>query len=83
MSSTKLPTTFDYDSTPLSPGIEAVMSREAEEDLQEALMRERAEYQQRIMELERENLARLDRQEVEDSSPGPWSAPEESSESQT
>jgi hypothetical protein len=63
----------DFDSGPTSPGIEEVERREAEEALQEALLRERQHWQERMKELERveqERSAILE--SLEQSSPGPW-----------
>jgi hypothetical protein len=78
-----LPMEFDYDSTPLSPGIEAVMERELEEDQQEVLMRERIALQERMRELQAEEMRLKGHVESADSSPGPWSEPEGRSESPT
>ena len=44
-------TSYDYDSTPLPPGIEAVLVREENESAQAALMRERRELQTRLADL--------------------------------
>ncbi len=77
------PMEFDYDSTPLSPGIEAVMERELEEDQQEVLMRERIALQERMRELQAEEMRLKGHVESADSSPGPWSEPEARSESPT
>lgn len=66
------PNLYDPESTPLSPGIEAVMYRESEEERLEVLQRERAVLQERMRELqEEENLQ--GRRESEDSSREPWS----------
>lgn len=62
---------YDYDSTPLSTGIEAVLEREdqeIQETEQRRLMRERAELQAQLVETQSE----MDRLGLEDSSPGPW-----------
>lgn len=68
------PMAYDPDSTPLAPGIEAILAREVEEDEQLRLMKERAALQARMQELilQQEKLER----EPEDSLPGPWSVPE-------
>ena len=79
MSSLTLPMEFDYDSTPLPPGIEAVMSREAEEDLLEAGRRERDALLAKRQELEAEVLSRMAQGQSETSSPGPWLATEDES----
>lgn len=76
-------TTFDYDSTPLSPGIEAVLDREVEEDQQALLLRERRVLQERLSTLQEEELKMMALNGSEDSLPGPWSEPEEPSESPT
>jgi hypothetical protein len=73
------PTSFDYDSTPLSPGIEAVISRELEEDQQEVLMKERAALQKRMAELQAEELHQMAQNGSADSSPGPWLVPPDES----
>jgi hypothetical protein len=62
------PIGFDYDSTPLSPGIEAVLAREEEETEQHRLLREREELQALLVEKQTE----MDRLGLEDSSEGPW-----------
>ena len=65
--------TYDYDQTPLSPGIVAVEQREADEALQERLQTERRVFEQRRRELEQqisERQAILT--DLEASSPGPW-----------
>ena len=63
------PIAFDYDSTPLSPGIEGVLAREEEESEQARLLRERDELQRQVMERQEE----LDRFDLEQSSEsGPW-----------
>ena len=67
------PTTYEYDSTPLSPGIENVLAREMEEDQDAALMRERAVLQQRLAELQAEEMSKMAQNGSEDSLPGPWS----------
>lgn len=46
-----LPGAFDYDQVPLDPGIQAVLDREASEDEQIRLQRERAALQRRQREL--------------------------------
>jgi hypothetical protein len=69
-------TTWDYDQTPLAPGIEATLEREAEEDVLLPLLREREESQRRIAELQEEIARNQARSESEDSSPGPWVVPE-------
>ena len=76
-SSMPQPTMFDYDSGPLSPGIEAVISRETEEDQLAVLLRERAASQARIRELVEEENAMRDRSRSAEDSPGPWSEQEE------
>ena len=65
------PIAFDYDSTPLSAGIEAVLEREEMETAQARILREREELQERLIEKQNE----LDRLQSETSSedPGPWS----------
>jgi hypothetical protein len=73
----EMQTTFDYDSTPLSPGIEAVLEREAEETEEGRLLRERAVFQERLAELQAEELRRQSQNGSADSSPGPWSGSEE------
>jgi hypothetical protein len=79
----EMPTTFDYDSTPLSPGIEAVLGREEEEDQQVVLLRERAALQARMAELQVEEMRRMERNGSEDSLPGPWSGRPEQSQNPT
>ena len=69
------PTEFDYDSTPLSAGIEGVLAREVEEDQLAVLQRERAALQERMRELQEEQRLEQDRSTLEDSSPGPWTVP--------
>lgn len=66
--------TFDYDSTPLAPGIEAVLAREDNENEQARLLRERAALQSHLLDVQEE----MDRLGLEDSSRTPWerSAPE-------
>jgi hypothetical protein len=66
-------TSYDYDSTPLSPGIEGVISRELEEDQQDRLMTERRVLQTRLAELQEEENRRLAQTGAADGSPGPWS----------
>jgi hypothetical protein len=66
------PSEYDYDSTPLSPGIEAVGAREEAEKEQERLLREREELQRSLIEKQNE----LDRFDLETSSP-PLPNPEE------
>jgi hypothetical protein len=62
---------FDYDSTPLSPGIEAVIEREESETEQARILREREELQELLI----EKQAEMDRLTLEQSSdPGPWSS---------
>lgn len=64
------PLDFDYDSIPLSPGIEAVLEREEQESTQERLRRERQELQEQLI----EKQAEMDRATLEQSSQGgPWS----------
>lgn len=64
------PPVFDYDSTPLSPGIEAVLAREETETEQARILREREELQEQLI----EKQAELDRSRLEQSSQeGPWS----------
>jgi len=77
------PTEFDYDSGPLSPGIEAVISRETEEDQLDRLLKERAVYQARMRDLIEEQNERLDQSHLEADSPGPWSEQRERFESPT
>ena len=67
------PTSFDYDSTPLSPGIEAVLSREVEEDQLEASLKERAVLQGRMREILEDQERQMDQSTLDDFSPGPWS----------
>ena len=65
---------YDYDSTPLSPGIEAVLERENEETEQARLLREREELQRALIETQRE----WERSQLSDqSNPGPWIATSE------
>jgi len=65
---------YDYDSTPLSPGIEAVLERELEETAQARLLREREELQRHLL----EKQAEMDRLASEPSlQQGPWNAVEE------
>ena len=71
-----VPTEFDYDSTPLSPGIENVLAREGDEDQLQASLKERAVLQERIRELQDEQILQMDRDTSEQSSPGPWLVPE-------
>ena len=52
---------YDYDSTPLSPGIEAVLAREDSESQHEATLRERALLQEQMMEAQAK-LEHLDSQ---------------------
>lgn len=62
---------FDYDSTPLSPGIEAVLEREENETEQARILREREELQEQLI----EKQAEMDRLHLEQSSQeGPWSS---------
>ena len=62
--------TYDYDSTPLSQGIEAVLAREKAETEQARILREREELQEQLI----EKQAELDRSRLEQSSQeGPWS----------
>ena len=70
-------TEFDYDSTPLSPGIEAQISREAEEDLLEAGRRERDALLLRMQEVEAERLREMAQDASEASLPAPWRTGEE------
>ncbi len=64
------PIAFDYDSTPLSAGIEAVLEREEMETAQARILREREELQERLIETQ----AEMDRLRLEQSSQeGPWS----------
>jgi hypothetical protein len=74
----EVPTTYDYDSTPLPPGIEAVISRELEEDQQDRLQTERAVLQARLAELQAQEMSN----QAHDSSPGPWSQTQDESENQ-
>ena len=76
-------TEFDYDSGPLSLGIEAVISRETEEDQLAVLLRERAVYQERMKELIDEQNATADQSRSAEDSPGPWSEQRERSENPT
>lgn len=65
--------TYDYDSTPLHPGILAVEEREAEEQLQEVSLRERRVLQERMAELARlEEEKKQILSDLEEASPGPW-----------
>lgn len=65
--------TYDYDSTPLPPGIVAVEEREQQEAQLEASLRERRAWQERIAEARRkETEAALMVADLEASSPGPW-----------
>lgn len=68
------PSEYDYDSTPLSPGIEAVLAREEHETEQARLLREREELQRTLIEKQSE----LERLNLEQSSPGPWDQGEQS-----
>jgi|SRR5208282_497726 len=68
------PSEYDYDSTPLSPGIEAVLAREEQETEQARLLREREELQRTLIEKQSE----LERLNLEQSSPGPWDQGEQS-----
>ena len=64
------PLAFDYDSTPLSAGIEAVLEREEMETEQARIRRERADLQEQLI----EKQAELDQFNLEQSSQeGPWS----------
>ena len=56
---------YDYDSTPLSPGIEAILERESEETEQHRLLMEREELRERLV----EKQAEMDRFNLENSSP--------------
>lgn len=67
--------TWDYDQTPLAPGIEMVLEREAKEEELRAGMRERAGLQQRLSQLQEEWMAS---QTAETLSPGPWQSPSSS-----
>jgi hypothetical protein len=60
---------YDFDSTPLAPGIEAILQREDEESLQRVLLRERAELMGRLAELDNK---RRDLEMTDDSDNGPW-----------
>ena len=63
------PIDYDDDSTPLSPGIEAVLDREETETEQARILREREELQERLI----EKQAEMDRLTLESSSEeGPW-----------
>jgi len=75
---------YDPDSTPLSPGIEAIMERETEEDQLELSMRQRAELQDMLREkaAELHALQLTDQSTSEDFSPEPWSVPEASPDDQ-
>ncbi|MDA4132783.1 MAG: hypothetical protein OK454_06630, partial [Thaumarchaeota archaeon] len=64
-------TVYDAESTPLSPGIEAVMMRESEEDQLAVSLRERAALQERMRELQEEENRQAQRTS-EDSSQEPW-----------
>ena len=60
---------YDYDSTPLSPGIEAVIAREDQETEQARILREREELQRQL----RERQAALDEFDLStQSESGPW-----------
>ena len=59
---------YDYDSTPLSPGIEAVLEREMSETEEARLLREREELQRQLIEKQNE----MERATLPDPSPGPW-----------
>jgi hypothetical protein len=64
------PIAFDYDSTPLSAGIEAVLEREDKETEQARILREREELQEQLIDKQVE----LDQFNLEQSSQeGPWS----------
>lgn len=64
------PTSFDYDSTPLPGGIEAILERENEESAQVLLLRERRELHERLAQAQ----ADLRSQGIFDDS---WSSPSE------
>lgn len=70
------PMEYDYDSTPLSPGIEAVIAREVEEDQLAVLMRERIALQERMREIQADQERLTTQSTLDDSSPGPWHIPE-------
>jgi hypothetical protein len=61
--------TYDYDQTPLSEGIQAVLDREEEEDRLRVLMKERVGLQGRLRTLQEEELRATEEQ---NSSRGPW-----------
>jgi hypothetical protein len=69
---------YDPDLTPLSPGIEAILEREVEEDQLELSMRQRAELQDMLREktMELHAMQQRDLDTSEDFSPEPWSVPE-------
>ena len=64
-----LPTTYDPDSTPLPPGIEAILQRESTETQQQRLLKERAELMGRLNDLN-EQQSHLELVNGQDS--GPW-----------
>jgi hypothetical protein len=64
--SSENPNPFDYDSTPLSPGIEAVLARELEEDRLSALRRERLDLQERLAQVQTEQRRMQERTEEEE-----------------
>lgn len=68
-------TNYDDDSIPLSPGIEQILDREANETVLGALQKERRELQEHIAELQQ---ARLDQLASEDSSQVPLTPSERS-----
>jgi hypothetical protein len=63
------PVSWDYDLTPLDPGIEAVLEREQTESELAVGMRERAALQQRLSQLQEELITQEATQNL---SPGPW-----------
>lgn len=74
---------YDFEQTPLSPGIESVLQREMEETEEDRSRTERAALQKRLAELQAEELQRMARNGSADSLPGPWSATPDGSDSPT
>lgn len=69
------PKSYDSDSTPLDPGIEAVLRRESEETLEDSLLSERRHWQVKFAELEERNRELELETLREAGSPGPWNDP--------
>jgi hypothetical protein len=64
----EMPVTYDYDSTPLSAGIEGVIDREEQESELALSLRERAA----LVERQRLLQAQQIEMEMQNASPGPW-----------